>query len=144
MHARRIVLTLVALALAACKSSSQSAGSAEQAEERMNLLTNPAVYVSAIDAQYEEGDEDAAAALRHLKYVAVFNNSRFTVRDLGGDVVWLDEQGKRLGSAPFSLTGAIEPGNWQGFSTDEGTLKIAGKQSPGAVVHLVFTKVKVD
>jgi hypothetical protein len=119
-----------------------------RAEERMNLLSNPSLYLSTSDREYDaqgagEGAEADTASVHQLTAMAVFNSSRFPVRDLAGDVVWLDAHDRRLGSTPFSLSGTIAPGQAKRFATGDGTMS-SGKLNPSAAsAQVVFTHVRV-
>ena len=147
-----MILGLVAGA--ACKSAPDAQGRGHEtedparAEERMNLLSNPSLYLSTSGREYDEKDAAAAAegetpALHQLTSMAVYNSSRFAVRDLGGDVVWLDEHDRRLGSTAFRLSGTIGPGQAKRFATNDGTME-SGKLNPSAAAaQVVFTHVHV-
>jgi hypothetical protein len=136
----------------ACKSAPDAQGTPTEdpgrAEERMNLLSNPSLYLSPSEREYDERDAAAAAegetpAIHQLTSMAVYNSSRFAVRDLGGDVVWLDEHDRRLGSTPFRLSGTIGPGQAKRFATNDGTME-SGKLNPSAAsAQVVFTHVRV-
>jgi hypothetical protein len=135
----------------ACKSSPDGRANDDpgRGEERMNLLTNPSLYLSTSDREYDDGKGAAEAAeadvasIHQLTAMAVFNSSRFPVRDLAGDVVWLDEHDRRLGSTPFTLSGTLGPGQAKRFATSVGTMQ-SGKLNPSAAsAQVVFTHVRV-
>src|SRR5207245_79589 len=97
-----IALTLLATA-SGCKSEAEKQKDAERAallEERLNVLTNPSLFLDASELKYDEAD--AANDTWQLVRIVVQNRSRFAVRDLEGDVVWLDALSRRIGSSPFS------------------------------------------
>jgi hypothetical protein len=110
------------------------------AEERLNLITNPSIYLDTSELKYlETGGEDAW----QLVAVTVTNRSHFHVRDLEGDVTWIDEQGRRFAKTPFTMKGMVAAGNDNTFSLEAGTLT-SGTQK-GAVVSaaVAFTKVSL-
>jgi hypothetical protein len=145
-----VILGLVAGA--ACKGTPDGQGhptdDPARAEERMNLLSNPSLYLSTSGREYDGLDAAAAPegetpSVHQLTEMAVYNSSRFAVRDLAGDVVWLDANDRRLGSSPFSLSGTIGPGQAKRFATSDGTMQ-SGKLNTGAAsVQVVFTHVHV-
>jgi hypothetical protein len=121
----------------------------------LNLISNPSLYLQTYDREYS--GEDAGAGDRQLTAVTVMNRSHFAVRDLQGDVVWLDGAEQRIGSTPFSLRGAIGAGTVRRFviagpvpaGGGDGTLaseklhEALPVQSVQAVT-VAFTRVKVD
>jgi hypothetical protein len=144
---------LVALAAAtACKGAPDSQQSA-YGEEKMNLLTNPSLFLPSSDREYEgedgpPGDAGAWSKLgvdtdHRLTSMVVSNTSHFAVGELSGDVVWFDDQDRRIGSTPFSLSGSIAPGQARRFSIVEGSMQSGKLHGIAAAVQVVFTHVKV-
>jgi hypothetical protein len=149
----RTVAALVSVAAAGCPGSGER-GDSSQAEERLNLISNPSLYLQTYDREYS--GEDGGVGDRQLTAVTVMNRSHFAVRDLQGDVVWLDGAEQRIGSTPFSLRGTIGPGTVRRFmiagpvpAGGDGTLvseKLHGALPVQSVqtVTVAFTRVKVD
>jgi hypothetical protein len=131
---------LGALAAAGCKSSIDAQESA-RAEEKMNLLTNPSLFLPSGDREYE--GEDGGDTDHQLTSMVVSNTSHFAVAELTGDVVWFDDQDKRIGSTPFSLSGSIAAGQSKRFSTGDGSMQSGKLHGIAGAVQVVFTHVKV-
>jgi hypothetical protein len=133
----------VALALAACAGCKGTPDPQEAArsEEKMNLLTNPGLYLPTGDREYI--GEDAGDTDHQLTSMVVQNTSHFPVRELTGEVVWFDDQDKRLGTTPFTLRGSIEPGQSQRFATSDGTMQSGKLHGLVGAVQVVFTHVRV-
>jgi hypothetical protein len=142
--APRAIVALL-LVLASCKDAPPER-SAANGEERLNLLTNPNLYLHTSEKETAADAEDASdlqALPAELRSVVVYNSSHFTVGDLSGDLVWLDEQEQRVGSVPFSLRGSVAPGAAKRFATGDGTMTNGKLKSPAAGAQVVFTHVKV-
>jgi hypothetical protein len=137
---RTVALAAIA-AVAACKGGDERESA--RAEERMNLLTNPSLYLSTSERETTVDDEDVAAGEAQLLSIAVYNSSHFTVTDLGGDVLWVDEQERRVGSTPFSFRGSIAPNGAKRFSTGDGSMSSGKLKKAAAAAQLVFTHVRV-
>jgi hypothetical protein len=147
-------LALGALLVAGCKSSVDAQESA-RAEEKMNLLTNPGLFLPTSDREYEGEDgrqvSGSAGAWskpgtdtdRQLTSMMVSNTSHFAVAELSGDVVWFDDQDKRIGSTPFSLSGSIAAGQSKRFSIGDGSMQSGKLHGVAGAVQVVFTHVKV-
>jgi hypothetical protein len=129
------LFALGALAAAGCKSSVDAQESA-RAEEKMNLLTNPSLFLPTTDREWADTDQQ-------LTSMVVSNTSHFAVAELTGDVVWFDDQERRLGSTPFSLSGSIAGGQSKRFSTGDGSMQSGKLHSIAGAVQVVFTHVKV-
>jgi hypothetical protein len=136
-----IVMTFVAsvLSTAGCKGQSQPALDPEEAQERLNVISNPSMY---LDTSGLEFDDDAID-YEQLLAMTVLNKSRFVVNALEGDIGWFDDEGHRLGSSRFTLSGPVAAHGSQTFSTSDGSLT-SGKLNGGALsVAITFTHVKV-
>jgi hypothetical protein len=140
-YSLRTVALVTFAAIAACKDGYEK--DSARAEERMNLLTNPSLYLSASERETTMDEEGAAASEAQLLSIAVYNSSHFTVDDLAGDVVWLDVQQRRAGSTPFSFRGSIAPNGAKRFSTSDGSMTSGKLKTPAAAAQLVFTHVRV-
>jgi hypothetical protein len=133
-----------ALALVAAGVSCKGAPDPQEAAravEKMNLLTNPGLYLPTGDREYV--GEDAGDTEHRLTAMVVQNTSHFPVRDLNGEVVWFDDHDQRLGATPFTLRGSIEPGQSQRFSASDGTMQSGKLQGLVGTVQVVFTHVRV-
>jgi hypothetical protein len=134
---------LVALAAAcACKGSPDAQESA-RADEKMNLLSNPSLFLHTGDREYEGEGEDAGDVDHQLTAMVVSNSSRFAVGELTGEVVWFDDQDRRLGATPFSLKGSVEAGQAKRFSTGDGSMESGKLHGIAGAVQVIFTHVKV-
>jgi hypothetical protein len=146
---RCAVWLLAALVLAALPSLAGCKGSKEKTEpavdhaasqERLNVISNPSMY---LDTGAFDFDNDATD-YEQLLAMTVWNKSPFAVRGLEGDVNWFDEEGRRLGSSRFALTGSVPAHGSRTFSTADGSMT-SGTLSGGALtVGIAFTHVNVD
>jgi hypothetical protein len=136
-------LLLAFASCASCKESPPEKASANS-EERMNLLTNPNLYLHTNEKETAADAEDASDVPAELRSVVVYNSSHFTVGDLSGDLVWLDEQEQRVGSVPFSLRGSVPPGGAKRFATGDGSMTSGKLKIPAVAAQVVFTHVKVN
>jgi hypothetical protein len=126
--------------LAACKGA-PNPEEAAHAEERMNLLTNPNLYLPTSDREYEgEYGDDTD---HQVTSMVVNNTSHFAVGELAGDVVWFDDQDRRLGSTPFSLVGSIPAGQAKRFSVSDATLQSGKLHGVAGAVQVVFAHLKL-
>src|SRR5579859_4170024 len=89
------------LAQAGGKSSPEDETRAAHAEARLNLVSNPSLYLHATDHQFPADEGGTGEA--QLTALMVSISSHFTGSDLEGDVIWLDGQDRRLGSTSFAL-----------------------------------------
>src|SRR4051794_32433348 len=138
---RRWVLACALLVSAsACKKSDphEEAVQRELGEERLNLLSNPSIYLEASDLQYNDDAEDTDTW--QLIAVTVLNKSHFTVKDLQGDVTWLDDQGQRLGRTPIAIKGSVFAGNTNTFSLQADTLATPPQKGTVASASISFTR----
>jgi hypothetical protein len=65
------------------------------------------------------------------------------VRGLEGDVLWLDNDGQRIGSSRFTLDGAVPAHGSATFSISEGTMTSGTLRGGALRVSIVFTRVNV-
>jgi hypothetical protein len=109
----------LALAAAGCKGEPQGAADLARAEERLNLVSNPTLYLQARvrDNRGTPPDDDGAPEERSVS-VSVRNTSHFSVGDIDGEVVWLDESEHRLGATPFVLHDSLAPDHVSHFLVD--------------------------
>jgi hypothetical protein len=128
--------------LAGCKDSPEDEARAARAEERLNLVSNPSLYLHAGDRQYAAADGGPNDA--QLTALTVYNGSHFPVSDLHGDAIWLDEQDRRLGSTSFVLRGGIPANAVRRFTIVDGTMTSSILYARAANVELVFTRVQVE
>lgn len=129
---------VVAGAAAGCKT--QPAVDPEEAQERLNVITNPSMYLDTSDLDFDNDATD----YEQLLAMTVLNKSRFAVHGLEGDVGWFDDEGHRLGSSPFTLAGSIPAHGSVAFSTSDGSMTTGTLRGGALRVAITFTHVKVD
>jgi hypothetical protein len=113
-----------------------------QTEECKRLSTQPDTLLETSDLKYY--DKGIINDYRQLVGVTVLNKARYcAVRSAQGDVQWLDAQGARFGSTPFTLGKSIPAGATQRFSTDEKTLTSGTIQGGAVKAKIAFTRVDV-
>ena len=123
-----------------CKGQPQRAVDQGASQERLNVISNPSMY---LDTGGFDFDNDASD-YEQLLAVTVWNKSPFAVHGLEGDVNWFDDEGRRLGSSRFALTGSVPGHGSRTFSTADGSMT-SGTLSGGALtVAIAFTHVNVD
>jgi hypothetical protein len=130
---------VVAVAVLGCKGQAPPPADREGDQERLNLLSNPALYLDTGEYQFD----DDAADYEQLLALTVTNKSRFVVHGLEGDVTWLDEDGRPIGTSHITASGTIPAYDRRTFSTSDGTLT-SGQLRGGALrVAVAFTKVSL-
>jgi hypothetical protein len=144
MNRWTLALAMILTALSGCKGGGDAKPQATRAaaEERLNLLTNPSIYLEATELKYDP--DPASPALWILASFKVWNKSQFAVRDLQGDVTWLDEAGRRLGSGPLTLKGSIPAGSATTFSIASGTMTRVTQAGAVFSATVAFTKVTIE
>lgn len=110
-------------------------------EERLNLLSNPANYLEASDLQYND-DADETDNWQ-LIAITVMNKSHFSVKDIQGEVTWLDDQGNKLGRTPITIKGSVFAGNANSFSLEADTLATPPQKGAVASASVSFTKAMI-
>lgn len=128
-----------AVAQAAAVSAVQQVQNAQQqkkAAERSALISTPGSFLEVSGVQNH--DKGIINAYCQLVGVTILNKSHYAVRDLAGEVTWINAQGAALGSIPFTLGGSIPAGGTQTFSTATGTLTSGTLQGKGASAVLKF------
>lgn len=114
----------------------QTAQQQKKAAERSALVSTPEAFLEVSGVQNH--DKGIINAYCQLVGVTILNKSHYAVRDLSGDVTWLDAQGTALGAIPFTLTGSIPAGGTQAFSSAGGTLSSGTLQGKGVSAVLKF------
>jgi hypothetical protein len=142
MHVRggghAVAIAVVAVIAAGCRGQSQPEDPAES-QERLNVISNPSMYLDTAGLTFDNDASDH----EQLLGMTVWNKSRLTVRGLEGDVFWLDDDGRRIGSTRFTLTGSVPGHGSQAFSISAGTMT-SGPLPGGALrVAIAFTHVNV-
>ena len=103
------------------------------------MLTNPSLYLDTSGFAFDEEASD----YEQLLGMTVWNKSRFSVHGLEGDVVWLDDDGKRIGTSRFALNGTVPARGSRTFSLADGSMT-SGTLNGGALrVSISFTRVNV-
>jgi hypothetical protein len=134
-----VLIALAAMVAPACKGRAQPALDQEESQERLNVISNPSVYLDTGGFAFDDEADDQ----EQLLAMTVWNKSRFSVRGLEGDVIWLDDDGKRIGSSRFGLEGAVPAHGSTTFSVSEGTMTSGPLRGGAMRVSIVFTRVKV-
>jgi len=135
------------LAGASCNGEAQRQADLARAEERLNLVSNPTLYLQARvrDNRGAPPDDDGAPEERSIS-VSVRNTSHFSVSDIDGEVVWLDESEHRLGATPFVLHDPLAPDHVSQFLVDDAADAPKADRSFGAraaTLQVVFNHVRV-
>jgi|SRR5579859_263928 len=139
-HAGHAVLIAVAaMAAPACRSRGQPALDPEESQERLNVISNPSMYLDTGGFEFD----DEASDHEQLLAMTVWNKSRFPVHGLQGDVFWLDDDGQRIGSSRFALEGSVAAHGSNTFSVAEGTMTSGPLRGGAMRVSIAFTRVNV-
>jgi hypothetical protein len=125
---------------AGCKARAEPTIDPEESQERLNVISNPSMY---LDTSGLDFDNDASD-YEQLLAMTVWNKSRFAVHGLEGDVGWFDDEGHRLGSSPFTLTGPVAAHSSAAFSISDGSMTSGTLRGGALRVAITFTHVKVD
>jgi hypothetical protein len=132
-------IAAAAMAVLGCKGQAHPPADREGAQERLNLISNPALYLDTGEYQFD----DEASDYEQLLSLTVTNKSRFAVHGLEGDVTWLDDDGQPIGTSHITAAGTVPAYDRKTFSTSDGSLT-SGKLRGGALrVGVAFTKVSL-
>jgi hypothetical protein len=139
-HAGLLVALVVAVPLLgvvnACKGH---APPAVDAQERLNLISNPSLYLDADQFTFD----NEASDYEQLLAMTVWNKSSLPVHGLEGDVFWLDDEGHRLGSSRFALTGSVPPLGSRNCAIADGSMTSGTLRGGALQVTIAFTHVDV-
>jgi hypothetical protein len=133
------LIAVAAIVAPACRSRAQPAMDQEESQERLNVISNPSMYLDTGGFIFENEVSD----YEQLLAMTVWNKSRFNVHGLEGDVHWLDDDGQRIGSSRFALDGAVPAHGSKAFSISDGTMTSATLRGGAMRVSIVFTRVNV-
>jgi hypothetical protein len=127
-------IAAAALVAGGCRAKETAAS-----QERLNVLSNPSMYLDTSGLTFD----DDASYHEQLLEMTVFNKSGVTVSGLEGDVVWLDDNGQRIGSSHFALKGTVPAHGSQRFSIAEGTMTSGPLRGGALRVVIAFSHVNV-
>jgi hypothetical protein len=133
------LIAVAALVAPACRGRAQPAMDQEESQERLNVISNPSMYLDTGGFSFD----DEASDYEQLLAMTVWNKSRFPVHGLEGDVLWLDDDGQRIGSSRFVLDGAVPAHASKTFSISEATMTSGSLRGGAMRVSIVFTRVNV-
>lgn len=156
-----VALLILAFAGSACDHSAEDQRQKERAEfdrlsaeraraeeerqrieqEKLRIRAQPSTYLEPSDLAYY--DKGIINDYRQLVGVSVLNKSKYPLRNISGDVEWLDDSGARVGSMPFALKGSIVPGDTKRFTGGDGTLSNGTIQTTAKRARLRFTSVEI-
>ena len=89
-------------------------------------------------------DRGIINSYRQIQTMTVLNRARYcVVRSAEGDFTWVDANGARLGSVPFTLSQSIPAGGTVNFSTQAGNMVTGTMAGAGVRVTTSFTRVDV-
>ncbi len=113
------------------KEAAENVAEEKEAKEKRDLVNDPARFLEVVDWTYR--DDGIINSYRQMATVRVINKSKYAVRDVAGEVDWLDAQDQKLASMPFSLKGSIPAGDTKQFALSDrtltnGTVKLAAKK----------------
>lgn len=132
-------LPIAALLLGTLNACKGHAPPAADAQERLNLISNPSLYLDADQFMFD----NEASDYEQLLAMTVWNKSRLPVHGLEGDVFWLDDEGHRLGSSRFALTGSVPPLGSRNFALADGSMTSGTLRGGALRVTIAFTHVDV-
>jgi hypothetical protein len=134
------------LAGASCNGEARRQADLARAEERLNLVSNPTLYLEAsIRDNRTPAANDSAPEERNIS-ISIRNTSHFSVNDIGGEILWLDESEHRLGATPFVLHDPLAPDHVSHFLVDDAADASDSGRSFGAraaTLQVVFNHVRV-
>jgi hypothetical protein len=110
-----------------CKGERPRPAELARAEERLNLVSNPTLYLQTNVQESRDGSDvpaDGSIAEKRLLSVTVRNTSHFVVTDIDGAILWLDESEHRLGATPFVLHDPLAPDQVRRFLVDGTSLRL--------------------
>lgn len=139
MRDHAVWIAAVLTVASGCRSQAQPAPGEAESQERLNLVSNPSMYLDTSEPTFD----DDASAYEQLLGVTVLNKSRFPVRGLEGDVRWLDDTGQPIGTSRFSLSGSIPAHASKRFSLSDGTMTSTTLRGGALRVAITFTRVNI-
>jgi len=104
--------------------------------ERDAILKNPGIVLEPDGFEYF--DKGIINDYRQLSKMSVMNKSKYALTDIAGEVDWLDSEGQKVGSVPFTLTGSIPAGDTKWFSKAAGTLANGTLQTSAKRIRIRF------
>jgi hypothetical protein len=112
-----------------------------QVDEKVLITMFPNNYLEVKHREYY--DKGIINDYRTLTSMTVLNRSRHAIHEMSGEVDWLDAQGRKFGSVPFTLKGSIPAGDTKTFTSDAGTLTNGTIQGDAKHAQIRFTRVSV-
>ena len=110
-------------------------------KQKADIRANPNRYLEA--SNFTTYDEGFINHYRQLVGVSMLNKSPYSLTNIRGDVEWLTDNGDRLASMPFSLSGAIPSGDSKRFTTKEGTLTNGTAKCNAKRIRINVTSVEL-
>ena len=137
--ARAGCLVAAAFVTQACRGNAQPGTDQADPQERLNVISNPSMYLDTGGFMFD----NEASDFEKLLAMTVTNKSHFAVHGLEGDVIWLDDEGPRLGSSRFALTGSVPSFGAKTFAVAEGTMTSGPLRGGALRVTITFTHVDI-
>ncbi len=125
---------------AEAKRKAEEEAAAKEALKR-DIAENPGKYLEA--GGYKYFDKGFINSYRQLVQVTVENTSQYRVKELTGQVEWLDGDGKLVGASPVTLEGTIDAGDSMTFSSDAHTLTSGTIEGASSNCKVVLKSAKV-
>jgi hypothetical protein len=138
--AQAVWIVAALMAAPGCRGRTQPVVDQGDSEERLNVISNPSMYLdtSGFDFDNEASDYEQLLAM------TVWNKSRFAVGGLEGEVGWLDDEGRSIGSSPFALDGAVPAHGSRTFSISDGSMRSGTLRGGALRVAITFKRVKLE
>jgi len=109
--------------------------------EKERVVATPSQFLESSELEYF--DKGIINDYRQLTSARVLNKSRFALRDIQGEVDWIDDNGQKVGSVPFFLKGSIPAGDTKHFTKEGGTLINGTLETSANRAKIRFTSVKL-
>ena len=110
-------------------------------QEKQRLVTSPSLFLETSEPGYF--DKGIINDYRQLIAVSVLNKSKYPVKNIRGDVDWVNDDGASVGSMPFSLKGSIPAGDTKRFTESAGTLANGTIQSSAKRARINITHIEI-
>ncbi|TKD09152.1 hypothetical protein [Polyangium fumosum] len=110
-------------------------------QAKLRILRDPSSVLVADNLGYF--DKGIINSYRQLVKMSVLNKSKYALGSIEGEVDWLDDNGHKVGSVPFTLKGSIPAGDTKWFSKDAGTLSNGTLQTNATRTRIRFTRVQL-
>jgi hypothetical protein len=138
VRAREETAALIAVQAAA---QARAEESSRKEREKASIRQDPSRYLESSDLEYF--DKGILNDYRQLTRISILNKSNYALRNIAGEVDWVNGEGEKVGSVPFTVKGSIPAGDTKRFSKDAHTLQNGTLQTSAKRARIRFTQAEI-